>query len=597
MHLAQIESLAVQVLVLALVLGAPAALAGVRAFVDHPEIAAGDTLELTLELDGAATDEPDLEPLKADFDIVSSARSTNVQITSGAVSTGTAFAVTLTPKRNGVLTIPALVWGNTRSTPLRVTVRAGPDQTGANGNSSANSSVFIETSVDSTKPYVQAAVNLVVRLYAAEPLVRASMEIPATSDLLVQQLGSDKTDSVERDGRRYQRTERHYTVFPQRSGLIDVPGVQLEAQVPLRAQSAPFANQTFADLWGRFAFGSLMGRMKSMRVHGDPIVLNVRSRPQDAYPKYWVPARAVTLTGDWRPESNRAQAGDPLTVTLHLEAVGLTAAQLPDLASLLELPAGVKAYADQARLATTARTDAVVGRRDQSIALIADRPGEFSLPAIKVHWWDTTTDSARETELPASLLTFVAPEGTTAPNASAETGSGAATASHAEPSLNSLGSAPAAVWRAGFLGVTALWIATLIAWAITRRPQRAAATALGSRRDAASGAGGKATAPSNAARAWAEFRSASRVNDAPAAQRSLLAWAAARWPDGPPRGLHGLAARLGSESITKALRDLDRACYAGGPWQGAALLEAMGDLPAAPASRRPRDSGLAPLYD
>ncbi|HEX4024960.1 MAG TPA: hypothetical protein VHX52_09700 [Steroidobacteraceae bacterium] len=80
-----------------------------------------------------------------------------------------------------------------------------------------------------------------------------------------------------------------------------------------------------------------------MRLHGDPIVLNVRPRPAGANTAYWLPATRVMLTSQWSPAPLRVHAGDPVTVQLHLQAQGLTAAQLPDLSTLWALPAAAAA--------------------------------------------------------------------------------------------------------------------------------------------------------------------------------------------------------------------------------------------------------------
>jgi hypothetical protein len=87
-------------------------------------------------------------------------------------------------------------------------------------------------------------------------------------------------------------------------------------------------------------------------------------------------------------------------------------------------------------------------------------------------------------------------------------------------------------------------------------------------------------------------------NDNPqAARRSLLEWAATRWPDEPPVGLEGLARRLGDPRITEALANLDRALYRSseGHWEGGTLAAVLKDLPASRRVKRDRTS-LPDLY-
>ncbi len=571
----------------ALLLGGSAAEATVHAGLDRTEVPAGETVELNLEHDGQTDELPDLGALRQDFDIVSSSRSSRVQIINGAVSASTELALTLAPKRSGVLTVPAIVWGTDRSLPLRLTVEGA----GAAGASRADRDVFLEIHAEPTQPYVQAAVDLTVRLYAAVPLHRASLDLPASSDLLVQQIGADSSSTAERNGRHYQVIERHYLLFPQHSGTIDVPGVQLEAQVATGARDTPLDNQVFADIWSRFPFGGLWGRVKTLRLRGDPLALEVRPRPAAAFAQYWLPARALTLRAEWHPDRLETRVGDPLTLSLHLEAVGLTAAQLPDLAALLELPAGLKAYPDQPRLSNGSRDGTVVGEREQNVALIAEAPGHYTLPELRVHWWDTRDNQPREATLAAVGLDVLPGAAAAVPPAPAAAAAPVRRARPAAPGAWDVATRP---WIALAAGFALLWLLTLLGWWTATRRRRGDA-----RVRAPPPAPDGTAVPTRAAvrAAWRRVREACE-RDAPAeARRALLDWAAVRWPLRRTSGLRALGERLGLVELPPLLRDLERACYAGGEWRGAPLLRALAGAgePAAPPS--PPRATLRPLYE
>ena len=101
--------------------------------------------------------------------------------------------------------------------------------------------------------------------------------------------------------------------------------------------------------------------------------------------------------------------------------------------------------------------------------------------------------------------------------------------------------------------------------------------------------------PSDAAKERAAFRAACKANDAHAARAHLLAWAAALW-GATPAGINAIAARIGDPTVAESLRDLDRACYAGGAWQGYPLATALTELPARLDKTSHQRDGLAPLY-
>ncbi|EQD34976.1 hypothetical protein B2A_12591, partial [mine drainage metagenome] len=156
---------------------------------------------------------------------------------------------------------------------------------------------------------------------------------------------------------------RRYALFPLRSGTVHLAGPVLDGQVAVTQNTSP---------WSGF-FGQLVQSARPIEIHGDPIVLSVRPRPPGQRSGDWLPARQVTLSAQWSPATLRAQAGNPLTVTLHLRATGLTAGQLPNLAHLITPPAGLSAYPDKPRLRNTMQGEEMVGERDQTLAFIANR--------------------------------------------------------------------------------------------------------------------------------------------------------------------------------------------------------------------------------
>jgi hypothetical protein len=582
-----------------LILIAASAEGAVRATVDTTSVGANGTLELMLEHDGQISAEPDLSTLRQDFDVLSTSRSSNVQIVNGSMTSSVRLELSLSPKHSGQVRIPAITWGNDKSDPIVVNVNgASQGSPQAQNASPASGKVFLKTSIEpQQQSYVQAEVDLTVRLYSAVPLYHAELEIPANSDVLVQQVGADRNETVVENGERYQVVERHYELFPQRSGPLTLSGPVLNAQMAVQSRMDPFGN-SFKDFFGNVPFGGAFTTAKPIRVHADDIALNVLPRPAAAGNEYWLPARDVTLQGEWRPSQGQIRAGDPVTLDLHLKAQGLTAAQLPDLNSLLKLPQGVKAYPDQAKLTNDTQDGHLVGQRDQSIALIADRAGEFTIPALSVHWWDTKANEAREANLPARTLSFApAPDATSAssnpplvtPSAAMPSGEetrgreqsrGAIAAVTQKPDIGSTKK-----WFWVSITLAALWAMTLIAWYLSRRQPPRLPAPTQEKRDATS-----------ADTARRRFGDACRRNDARAARSSLLEWIAASNAHRQPVSLRAFARDAGQPRLTHLLDDLDRACYAGGAWDGAALLEALRKLPASQPSNQGAREELEPLY-
>ena len=564
--------------------GAPAD-AAIRAWLDSTQVSSGQTVQLTLSHDGPTFARPDLTPLQQDFDILGTSSSTNIQIINGRASSGTQLILSLAPKRSGQLTIPAISWGTEQSQPLTLTVSASGSGGSPGAQSGPASKVFIKSEFEPQQPFVLAAVRVAVHVYAAEPLYHPSLDLPTTNDAIVRQIGRDQVSSAVEYGESYQVVTRRYLIFPQRSGKLSIPGATLDADVMARSLQAD-PNNPFSGF-----FGGMLTPTRHIRLSSDPIALQVQARPADASSAaYWLPARSVSLAASWHPGQLQARVGDPISLDLQLRAEGLTAAQLPDLTSLLSVPGALKTYPEQPKLRDVDDGDTVQGSREQTIALIADQPGHYNIPALHVSWWDTISNQAREATLPERTLVILPAAGATPPVAAAQATNPAAVAGSqpapAHPQAAAIRREPGggAPWRWISVGLIVLWLATLGAWLLSRRPRKTASPQLTQRQPSGTGS-----------QARGAFLDACRHNDAPGARRNLLAWAGERW-GAAPSGLNALATRLDNPTLTPLLRELDRACFAGGSWHGEPLASLLTELPAPEPTRSKGSSGLAPLY-
>ncbi len=552
------------------------AVAAVSASLDRSHIGSGETVQLQLQYDGSTDTQPDLGPLQQDFEVLGSGSGSNVQIINGHMTSQTQVTVLLSPRHDGIIRIPPLQWNKQQSPVLQLSVGGGGSAAPGLQARGDAAHVFVTATLDQKQPYVQAADMLTVRLYADLPLYQASLDLPGSGDVLVKQIGKDRQSSETRNGRSYQVVERKYLLFPQRSGKLSLDGPVLDAQVLDSRSNDPFGNNpALSNMFRQMPFAGMMNTTRPLRMHAHPIELNVRPRPADATGAYWLPAQKVTLEESWSTDVTTLHAGEPLTRHLHISATGLTGAQLPEPAALMTLPDGIKAYPDQSKAADAIQGDMVTGSRDQDIALIAASPGHIELPALRLDWWDTAHDTRREITLPARTLDILPAaadaNGPAPPTAAPAASSGPGAVTRPAIAEQKPGVAYAAPWLWVSIALALLWLFTVLAWWHTRkrvaRPRPEKPDDRDQPEKTAAGAAFKA------------FKDACRNDDPHAARKQLLAWAGSAWPAQTPAGLNQLSRRLGDAHLAEALRNLDRACYTGKPWQGAPLL---GILPAPP---------------
>src|SRR5512135_1946042 len=156
----------ISIALLFLGLGLPAS-AAISAWLSHDQVGPGETVQLTLQHDGQTDSQPDLSPLKQDFDIVGRSSGSNIQIINGKMSAQVQISLMLMPKHDGKLQVPALQWDSESSPALALTVSSNGAAAQPGTSSTGNAAhVFITATPNQKQPYVQAAVPLTVRIYA-----------------------------------------------------------------------------------------------------------------------------------------------------------------------------------------------------------------------------------------------------------------------------------------------------------------------------------------------------------------------------------------------------------------------------------------------
>ena len=526
--------------------------ANVRAWLDRNQMQLGETVTLNVQVEGdARVQEPDFSALAGDFGMTGTQSSTSVNIVNGKTSSSVLWAVGLSPKHAGTFTIPALSVAGQQTQPLTLVV--SPPSANA---TQPGGDVFVEAHAEPPSPYVQQQVLLTVKLYFAVNLTDGNLDDPKAQGAVVRKLGQDSRYGAQIGNRSYNVVERHYALTPENNGTLTVPPVVFRGHAMDANGGGFFFNQ------GR-AIGA----------QSPAITLNVRPRPAASGSDMWLPARSMSLTANGIDAATKAQVGEPLTLTLRLEAQGLGFEQLPK----LELPkmAGADIYPDKPVTQDKDDGQWLYGVRERKFAIVPNRPGPLTLPPISVGWWDTAHDRAETAQLP-SLTLDVQPAAAGTTPAPPAVSQNAPVAKVAETS-GSIG-VPAPVgadttelhlWRSLAFIALALWAATLIAWIAWMLAQRR-------KQPSASARTAPDTTPARRA-----FADACKREDLPAAARALLAWARQTRPE--LRNLGELRQAVSDSVQAAAIASLERARFganSGGEVSAAELARRFAQGPA-----------------
>jgi hypothetical protein len=329
--------------------------------------------------------------------------------------------------------------------------------------------------------------------------------------------------------------------------------------------------------FGEDLFASLLDRgTRRVVVESEPLVLDVRPRPEASGTAWWLPARDVSLREQWEPDPAEVHVGEALTRQITLRVEGAGASQLPTLAT--PEPEGVKLYAETPETSET-ETGSV---RVQAITVIPTQPGRLELPSIEVAWWDTKSDTPQLATLGARTLEVLpAVAGGTSPNEPgalpARAASGATSVPQpASAELSDAARAPLARWWAGALLAAGVAAAAGYRWG--RRKGAAHGTRRGTER---------------------ALRRACRRSDPAAAERALRRLLQAWDPGRTPIDAEARARAAGDDAFAREVAKLQSVRYStsGEDWQGQRLWKAYRSIrkPRKEPGRRPR-GGLPPLY-
>ncbi|HUW29319.1 MAG TPA: BatD family protein [Sulfuriferula sp.] len=553
--------------------------ASLQAQVDRNPVAVNESFNLTLQSSDNSSGEPDLSALKRDFDILGQSKSSSFQIINGQISHNTQWQISLTPKHAGQLQIPAISLGGQSSPPVSLTVTAASQADTAQ----QSKNLFVEVSAEPQTVHVQQQIIFTVRLYSALSLGDGSNlsdpEFPKM-DAVVERLGTDRPFQVVRNGQAYSVIERRYAVFPQKSGQFNSSPVVFDGSVVEENQGG-----------GGFMFNPFSQSTRHLRLNSKTIAFSVKPVPAGFDSSQWLPASKLQLEEQWSENPPKFTVGEPITRTLTITANGLTASQLPALdSSKID---GLKLYPDQPTLKDSQDGNGIVGTREQKIAFIPTRPGNVTLPAIEIKWWNVNTDKEEVARLPARSISILpgSPNQVSAPPPTPTTPTTEAPVPSALPTNASQapGTSIATVapgwwpWLSLLLGTG--WLITLLAWWWQSR-KKSSLTETNTAHEETLGQLEK------------QFKKACLANDASEAKTQLLAWAKQRWRQNPPASLTALA-RLCEPSLADAVTQLDRALYAQtqAHWQGDALWQLFSQhKPVDIRIKTENSDALEPLY-
>ena len=342
-----------------------------------------ESVQLTIRANGTrSVEELDLSELEKNFQVLNTNTSSQYQYINGNEHSWVDYQITLKPRIAGTLTIPSLTIGNESSLPLKLKVSPISQSL----RDEINQLVFFEVETSKESVYVQEQLLFTRRLVYSNG-VQLYNEIPGPpkiANALVLILGETRSGTTERNGKKYGVVEQRFAIFPEMSGKLEIPAIDITASVRLIER-------------GRVS-------RKGVRVSTTDLLVNVMPVPE-AYPEEapWLPAQAIILTQTLEPGVSKANVGDTLQRRIQVRIDGNTGSILPSLnaqpsESLFSI------YPTAPSIEDDTSGDSVIGFRTESSSIVPLQPGQLSLGETSITWWDTVSNEVRISVLADSRI-------------------------------------------------------------------------------------------------------------------------------------------------------------------------------------------------
>jgi hypothetical protein len=359
--------------------------ASLSSTVDRTQIETNETLQLTVRYSGKSpSGEPDFSAIEKDFSIASNSKQQQYSWINGESTSYTDWKLLLIPKRQGKLTIPSLNFMSSRSQTIGINVR--PANTSA--STSSGQPVFIETIVDKDMGFIQEQVILTHRLHYSVPLQDISISEFEIPDAVIQKISEERFNK-RINSKNYSIIEIKFALFGQSVGKLHIPSQRFTA--------FETSNSGFG---GFFSRGNRVIRLTEEKT------VDIAPIPAHLSASQWMPSSQVRLEQSWSDNSGTLTAGEPITRTINISALGLTAAQIQPLPSIEN--AELKLYPDQPKLEDKQTNRGILGIRTESLAIVPNQAGQISIPAIEIEWWDTVNNRMQTSRLPSKTFNVVA---------------------------------------------------------------------------------------------------------------------------------------------------------------------------------------------
>ena len=356
------------------------------ASVNSNSVFLGDTFILTVEVNDTGSDyQFDTSELNNNFVVGRPSRSQQTSYINGEFTQQITWSLRLQAKKLGELTIPSFKIGDVSTQAIKIEV----NKPGKQQQSTANNTIFIESTINKNKVYIDQPVILESKIYVAESISNADVQAPILEGANIEQVVLDQPASqIVRNGLRYQVFTYQYTITPSTSGEVTITSPLLTGAVQKIQQVNSYQQRRVTQ---------------AINIRGNDLALSVKEMPAN-FQGDWLISEDVRLIENNDLHAKEYAVGDPITRSISLQVASIALDKMPEIK--LNYDSSLRYYPDQDDLKKGTIDNVLYSQRTITHAIIANKSGELVLPEIKIAWWNSKTEKQEFATLPAQTLTI-----------------------------------------------------------------------------------------------------------------------------------------------------------------------------------------------
>ncbi len=323
---------------------------------------------------------PDFSSLAKDFNVLNKNVNQSMQNINGVSSESVTWQVTLEAKKVGKLIIPAFSLAGEQSEPIEIAVKKA--SVTKQGNSNFDLQLYANKL--NAKPNEQIIVTL--KFSFSKNVSNLQSTELALGNAQVIRL-DDNSYEYSQNGKAFGAYEISYAVFASNTGALEIPAQKISVRL---GRSSMFNNRSGDRI-------SLQSK---------PLKIPISALDNKTNGPLLV-ADSLSLQEDWLQKTETIELGSSLTREINLLITGALAKTIPSL-QISEME-NIKIYPEPAQKTEQKTSNGLVTKRSRSFAIIPTAIGKYTLPEIKIMWWNALEEKIMTAVLPEKKLQVIAP--------------------------------------------------------------------------------------------------------------------------------------------------------------------------------------------